>query len=85
MEKVKNKGKNNIALWLQAVIGAFLVLIAIMYLWIPELIVLMQGLAVAFLWIGSYNSYKLYNKKFVVVLYVLAGSIILYDLVVGMF
>ncbi|MDD3341483.1 MAG: hypothetical protein PHN72_04790 [Bacilli bacterium] len=85
MEKKITKSEKELVrkkfpVFIQFVLALTLCIMGIIYLFIPELLLVLQILGVAFLWMGAYNNYVLYKKTCFAFLYILAGIIIVYEI-----
>jgi len=81
--KNQNELLKKITVFMQAVLAIILLIVAIMYIFIPEFLIVLQGIIVVFLVVGAYNSYKFYEKKMMSYLYILASIMVFSSLILG--
>lgn len=67
----------NLSIYLQMIFVILIVIFGIMYLYIPEILILLELSLVAFLFISAYNNQKIYKKNIMTYVYSLAGILYL--------
>jgi hypothetical protein len=83
-QKHENEMLKKVTVLIQGVLAILLFSLSIMYIFIPELLVVVQTAIVLFLSVGAYNSYKLFGKKKMSYLYILAVVMVLSNMIMVM-
>ena len=85
MEKSYNENGHlvikNLSIYLQMIFVGLIIIFGIIYLFIPEILVLLELSLVAFLFISAYNNKQIYKKNVMTFVYALAGILYLISII----
>lgn len=82
-KEVKSSYMMRFPIFIQFVLAILLVIIAIMSLFVQELFVVVELLMITFLWVAAYNNYKINKKMGFVILYIIGGFLVLYNIIMA--
>ncbi len=76
---------NKIGVWLQLLVSIPLLIFVVFYFFNKNTVPLLMGTASIFLFLGAYNNFKYYKRKYMTYLYLIVGSILLIDFITKVF
>ena len=74
-----------ISLFLQAIIISFIIICLVVYLFIPELIFVVEVLVSAFLLLSAYNNNKIFKRPYLTFLYTISSLLFLISAIMDTF
>lgn len=81
MKVVEWKLDRKIGVLVQLALSGALIILGIVYLFNNSVLPFLMGLASLFLFLGALNNYKYYKRKYMTVIYIIAGMLVLSDLI----
>lgn len=81
MKVVEWKIDHKIGIMVQLALAGALIVFGIVFLFNHSTLPILIGLASLFLFVGAFNNYKYYKRKYMTIIYIVAGMLVLSDLI----